>query len=115
MILRSGINALTVSGRSRISGFLCSGAALSCLLLVVGLVGDIDSIRADNGRQNDGAAIAVGSRRELFVDESLVASRAGKCELRLHHPVPHEIAMTHDAPWEGSGRVYHSMFRDGDL
>lgn len=59
--------------------------------------------------------IDVGSRRELFVDDYLIGSLAGKAELRLHHPVAREIAIKHDAPWEGSGSGYHSVFRDGPL
>ena len=31
------------------------------------------------------------------------------------HPVPQEIAITHDAPWEGNFSGYHSVFKDGDL
>lgn len=57
--------------------------------------------------------VAIGSRRELFVDDALVARLTGKAELRLHHPVPREIAITHDAPWEGSACGYHSIFQDG--
>src|ERR1700679_165711 len=57
----------------------------------------------------------IGSRRELFVDGALVEKLTGKAELRLHHPVPQEIAIVHDAPWEGSGSGYHSIFRDGEL
>lgn len=59
------------------------------------------------------AAIAIGSRRELFVDDFLVQKLAGKAEFRLHHPEPREIALVHDAPWEGSGSGYHSVFQDG--
>jgi hypothetical protein len=33
----------------------------------------------------------------------------------LHHPVPQEIAIVHEAPWEGSGSGYHSIFKDGNL
>ena len=61
------------------------------------------------------APLDIGSRRELFVDDALVDQFKGKAELRLHHPVPQEIAMMHDAPWEGSGTYYHSIFKDGDL
>jgi hypothetical protein len=57
----------------------------------------------------------IGSRRELFVDDALVEKLTGKAELRLHHPAPQEIAIVHDAPWEGSGSGYHSIFKDGDL
>ncbi len=54
------------------------------------------------------------SRRQLFVEDCLVDQLTGKAELRLHHPVPQEIALEHGAPWEGSGCVYHSVFKDGD-
>ena len=56
----------------------------------------------------------IGSRRELFVDDALVDRLSGKAEFRLHQPVPREIALIHDAPWEGSGSGYHSIFKDGD-
>ncbi|MBI4623200.1 MAG: hypothetical protein HY736_08280 [Verrucomicrobia bacterium] len=59
------------------------------------------------------AAIDIGSRRELFVEASLVDQLKGKAELRLHHPVPQEIVLLHDAPWEGNGSDYHSIFQDG--
>jgi hypothetical protein len=58
--------------------------------------------------------IDIGSRRELFVDEALIDSRDG-VELRMHHPVPREVVVDHDAPWEGSGSGYHTVFQDGDL
>jgi hypothetical protein len=60
-------------------------------------------------------AIDIGSRRELFVDGFLIEKLAGKAEQRLHRPQPQEIAITHDAPWEGSGSGYHSIFKDGDI
>lgn len=59
-------------------------------------------------------AIEIGSRRELLVDEHLIAEFKGGAELRLHHPVRREIAIVHDAPWEGSGCGYHTVFKDGD-
>ena len=57
----------------------------------------------------------IGARRELFVDDALVDRLAGKAELRLHQPVPQELVIVHDAPWEGSGSGYHSLFKDGNL
>jgi len=57
--------------------------------------------------------VALGSRRELFVDDFLIDRLAGGAALRLHHPQPREIALVHDAPWEGSGSGYHSVFKDG--
>ena len=60
------------------------------------------------------AAVDVGSRLELFVDDSLIESLTD-ARRQLHHPVPREIAIVHDAPWEGAGSGYHSVIRDGDL
>lgn len=60
------------------------------------------------------APISIGSRRELFVDDLLIARLSGKAAQRLHHPQIREIALEHDAPWEGSGSGYHSVFKDGD-
>jgi hypothetical protein len=56
----------------------------------------------------------IGSRRELFVDDFLIDRLDGKASLVLHHPQPQEIALVHDAPWEGSGSGYHSVFQDGE-
>jgi hypothetical protein len=65
-------------------------------------------------RADEPPAIDIGSRRELFVDEALIARREG-VELRLHHATPREIVLDHDAPWEGSGTSYHTIFRDGPI
>ncbi|MCH2125648.1 MAG: hypothetical protein MK165_12690 [Pirellulaceae bacterium] len=56
----------------------------------------------------------IGSRRELFADRALVDRLDGQVALRLHHPVPREIVMEHDEPWEGNNTVYHCVFKDGD-
>jgi hypothetical protein len=58
--------------------------------------------------------IEIGSRRELFVDGHLIDKLVG-AQRRLHHPVPREIAVVHDAPWEGAGSGYHSVIHDGDV
>ncbi|NIA12803.1 MAG: hypothetical protein GWP08_01890 [Nitrospiraceae bacterium] len=62
-----------------------------------------------------GQPIDVGSRLELMIDDYLIEAMAGGAALRLHHPTPREVVLTHDAPWEGSGCGYHTVFRDGDL
>ncbi|WP_221031971.1 hypothetical protein [Actomonas aquatica] len=61
------------------------------------------------------AATDIGSRRELFVETSLIESVSGEAQLRLHQPQPQEISIVHDEPWEGAGSGYHSVFQDGDL
>lgn len=59
-------------------------------------------------------AAIINSRRELFVDRVLIEKFTGQAELRLHHPERREIALIHDAPWEGSGCGYHTVFQDGE-
>jgi len=58
------------------------------------------------------AAVPLGGRRELFVDDFLVASLEGLRRV-WHRPVPREVAIEHDAPWEGTGTGYHSVLEDG--
>lgn len=61
------------------------------------------------------APIDIGSRRELFVEDALIERLGDHAQLRLHHPQPRELVLVHDAPWEGSGSGYHSVFQDGKL
>jgi hypothetical protein len=56
----------------------------------------------------------IGLRRELFVEDTLIEAISGGARLELHEPTPREIALDHDAAWEGTGSGYHSVFRDGD-
>lgn len=65
-------------------------------------------------KADDSTIQNIGSRRELFVDKTLIEHFAGKALMRLHHPERREIALTHDAPWEGNGCGYHTVFKDGD-
>jgi hypothetical protein len=62
-----------------------------------------------------GADIAdIGSRLELFVDDWLIERLSGGAELQLHHPIPREVALLTDRPWEGNMCGYITAFRDGD-
>jgi hypothetical protein len=67
------------------------------------------------GAMDPKGPVDIGSRRELFIDDWLIERLGGGAASRLHHPQPREIVMVHDAPWEGSGSGYHSVFRDGPL
>ena len=58
--------------------------------------------------------VNIGQRLELFIDDYLIDSMNGVA-LTMHPPVPKEICIVHDAPWEGSGSGYHSVFQDGGL
>ncbi|MBQ3454142.1 MAG: hypothetical protein IJG25_04680, partial [Thermoguttaceae bacterium] len=44
----------------------------------------------------------LGDQRELFCDETMIASMSD-CQILVHQPVPQEIAITCDKPWEGNG------------
>ncbi len=61
-----------------------------------------------------GSAIHIGSRLELFVDDFLIDRLDGVRRV-LHQPIPAELVLEHDAPWEGTGSGYHSVFQDGEL
>jgi hypothetical protein len=58
--------------------------------------------------------IDIGSRRELLVDEFLVERFTGEARLQMHRPVRREVVFRADAPWEGNGSAYQSVFSDGD-
>lgn len=77
-------------------------------------VGALAARAAADEATNARPVVEIGSRRELFVDTLLIDSLkdAGR---QLHHPTPREIAIVHDAPWEGAGSGYHSVMQDGDL
>jgi hypothetical protein len=57
--------------------------------------------------------IDIGSRRELFVDEHLIARLEGAA-LKLHKPEAKDVVITCDAPWEGNTSAYFTLFQDGD-
>lgn len=58
--------------------------------------------------------VEIGARRELFVDGRLIEKLIDAQRI-MHQPVAREIAIVHDAPWEGAGSGYHSVIHDGDL
>ncbi len=76
---------------------------------------NINSLFAQQENTRTSKVIDIGSRLELFVDNYVIGKLEGKAELCLHHPVPQEVAVLHDAPWEGSDCHYHSIFKDGNL
>ena len=55
--------------------------------------------------------IKIGSRLELFVDDYLIDQTDG-VEQVLHTPIPREIALVFDRPWEGMASAYHTIMRD---
>jgi hypothetical protein len=75
---------------------------------------DSSKIYSDKNAQSE-TVQKIGTRLELFVDDFIIQKLSGKAELRLHNPVPQEVAILHDAPWEGSNCHYHSIFKDGNI
>ena len=64
-------------------------------------------------QESSPAAIDIGSRRELFVDDLLIESTHG-VRLQLHRPRPAGKALIFDKPWEGNTSLYVTVFEDGD-
>ncbi|MEZ6133443.1 MAG: hypothetical protein R3C53_00900 [Pirellulaceae bacterium] len=60
------------------------------------------------------AAIDIGSRRELFVDEELIESLTD-LQLALHRPHDEGQVLAFDKPWEGGFCGYATVIRDGEL
>ena len=54
---------------------------------------------------------AIGKRRQLFVDDTLIDALMGTARLQLHRPVAREIVLVHDAPWEGNTCAYATIFQ----
>ncbi len=60
-------------------------------------------------------AIDIGGGLQLMVDDYPIESLAGGAVLRLNRPEPREVAIVHDAPWEGNNCCYHTVIRDGSV
>jgi len=83
---------------------------LPCLLTFFVLTSG--AIRAEEALELTDAR-KIGSRRELFVDDYLIATKS-HAEFKLHQPVARDVALVCDAPWEGNTSAYYTMFQDGD-
>ncbi len=99
----------------RAGGVRASGLHRACCRPVLVLLVAIMPLMARSEETDAGRnMLDIGSQRELFVDDFLIERLSDDARLQLHHPTPREIALVHDAPWEGTGSGYHSVFRDGD-
>ncbi len=56
----------------------------------------------------------IADRRELFLDDFLIEEMTGDARRVFHQPVPREIVMTFDRPWEGNSIGMMRIFRDED-
>ena len=84
------------------------------LVYAVSIVVLLPTSQAQSSKRAAADVLDIGSRRELMVDDFLIDSMRGAATHRLHHPVWQEIAVVHDAPWEGNGGGYHTVFYDPD-
>lgn len=81
------------------------------MVLLVSVV--VSCLAAASPEEGEGA-IRIGSRRELLVDDHLIANLSGRAELRLHPPERRDVALVTDRPWEGNACAYRTIFRDGN-
>lgn len=76
-------------------------------LMIYSAVFILDAVASET---DEGEVRNIGSRIELFVDDWLIERMDG-AELRLHHPIPCEIAIVFDKPWEGNTCGYVTVFQ----
>ena len=55
----------------------------------------------------------IGSRLELFVDDWLIESM-DSVSLQMHRPVPQEVTLQLDRPWESSTSALLTTEKDGE-
>lgn len=58
---------------------------------------------------------ANSSSRECFFDDYLIDTQKTTAEFRVHQPTQRDIALVHDAPWEGDGCDYHNILYDNGI
>jgi len=56
----------------------------------------------------------IDSYWELFVDGAVIDTLRGGAQLRLHHPVPQEVVLECDRPWEGNTSACFTVLKDGN-
>ena len=70
--------------------------------------------RAERKRRRMDSIYAMGTRREMFLDDFLVQQTHGQVRFQLHHPIAREQVIQHNRPWEGTSSGYHTVLKDGD-
>ncbi len=68
----------------------------------------------ERAQPGNGGPYEIGDRLELFVDDFLIEGMTGGVERRLHHPVPREVVLELNQPWEGPTSAYFVVFQDGE-
>jgi hypothetical protein len=58
--------------------------------------------------------VNIGDRRELFLDNLMVDRLEGGAQRVFHKPVPREVVIKFDRPWEGNACAFVTVLKDGD-
>lgn len=58
--------------------------------------------------------IDIGSRRELFLDDHVIGKIEGDARRELQQPLPQEVSLVTNKPWEGNTCIYYTIFPDQD-
>lgn len=58
--------------------------------------------------------VDIGSRRELFCDDFIVAQMAGGARYELHRPEAREVTLVTDKPWEGAMGAFMTVIAVAD-
>jgi len=66
-------------------------------------------------RASAAPAIAIGRRRELFIDRELIGELRGAARLQLAKPLDAGVALRYDKPWEGAFANYVTVIRDAGV
>lgn len=59
--------------------------------------------------------INIGSRREVFWDDTMIDTEKTTTLFRLHEPIQRECVLTFDQPWAGPYGSFLNVLQDGDL
>ena len=70
-------------------------------------------LSASGARGSSPQVREIGSKLELFVDDWLIETMKG-VELKLHRPVPREVVLEFDRPWEGPLSYAPVYMTEGD-
>jgi len=72
------------------------------------------SVRENRGTAGAKAPFDIAGRRELFIDSAMVDRMDGGAQRVFHRPVPREVVIEFDRPWEGQTSGTATVFQDGD-
>jgi len=83
---------------------------IPCISVNAQRVGADEPVREGQQSPKPQPVLAIGSRRELFVDRLLVDRLEGTA-LKLHEPISGGVAIKIDKPWEGPANAPRAVFR----